>query len=144
MSNSHSRTVYLDKSLGHLSNELLQEICGQVVPGSKARIHIDGAHFVVEVGHAGSFLVQEDRETKEIRLIGAISAVTEEALNSRPPLNAQFALDLFLPDQICESFLGDLEERYRKKRQRLGGKRVDWWYRKQVVTSLWPLFRSAA
>jgi hypothetical protein len=60
----------------------------------------------------------------------------------QPPLNAQFLLDLFLSDDVCEAFLGDLQERYSKKLPRLGKQRADWWYRKQVLTSLWPLARS--
>src|SRR6185437_12927377 len=59
----------------------------------------------------------------------------------QPPLNAQFLLDLFLPDAMCEAFLGDLQERYNKKLPRLGKTRADWWYRKQVAASLWPFFR---
>ena len=61
-----------------------------------------------------------------------------------PPLNAQFLIDLFLPDDVCEAFLGDLQERYTKKLSRLGKPRADWWYRKQVLTSLWPIFRDSA
>ncbi len=60
------------------------------------------------------------------------------------PLNAQFMLDLFLPESRCEEFLGDLQERYDRKRKRLGQTRADWWYRKQVATSLWPLLRTAS
>lgn len=59
-----------------------------------------------------------------------------------PPLNAQLLLDLFLPESRCEEFLGDLEERYKKKRCRLGNWRSNVWYYKQVATSLWPLFRA--
>lgn len=59
-----------------------------------------------------------------------------------PPLNAQFLLDLFLAEPRCEEFLGDLRERYEKKRKRLDKGRADLWYYKQVATSLWPLFRA--
>jgi hypothetical protein len=68
----------------------------------------------------------------------------DHTMPSGPPLNAQFLLDLFMPESRCEEFLGCLEERYNRKLARLGKKRADWWYHKQVATSLWPLFRAFA
>jgi hypothetical protein len=66
-------------------------------------------------------------------------APAEQTALPRPPINAQLLIDLFLPEARCEEFLGDLEERYHRKLPRLGHARADWWYRKQVAASLWPL-----
>lgn len=66
-------------------------------------------------------------------------AAKHSTQSPKPPVNAQLALDLFLPAEVCENFLGDLEERYHTKLARLGKARADIWYRKQVLTSLWPI-----
>jgi hypothetical protein len=61
----------------------------------------------------------------------------------RPPLNAEFFLYLFLPTDRCDNLVGDLAQRYFRLARRLGPARAGWWYRMQVFTSIWPLFRGA-
>jgi len=78
----------------------------------------------------------------EVQPIAPVQMSRPEPQRPTPPINAQFLLDLFLPESHCEEFLGDLQERYNKKVPRLGKLRADLWYRKQVFTSLWPLFRA--
>jgi hypothetical protein len=56
-------------------------------------------------------------------------------------VSAEFFLHLFLSEERCDNLVGDLDERYAKKVARLGERRTAWWYRKQVFTSVWPLFR---
>ena len=87
---------------------------------------------------------KQTAEQRERALTEAVENAVEELRQAQPshvapPVNAQFLLDLFLPESRCEEFLGDLQERYSKKLPRLGKARADWWYRKQVLTSLWPL-----
>lgn len=60
----------------------------------------------------------------------------------QPPLNLELLLHLFIPQSDCEPLVGDLEERYRKLVKRLGIRRADLWYTKQVLTSIWPLLRA--
>jgi hypothetical protein len=81
---------------------------------------------------------------RERALTEAVESAVEELRQAQPshvapPVNAQFLVDLFLPESRCEEFLGDLQERYSRRLKRLGKARADWWYYKQVFTSLWPL-----
>jgi hypothetical protein len=103
------------------------------------------AHDIVRLKDSYDLAILKDGANgSAIRLIEVKLARTDQANEQiSPPVNAQFLLDLFLSDDVCEAFLGDLQERYGKKLKRLGKTRADWWYWKQVVTSLWPLARSA-
>jgi len=65
------------------------------------------------------------------------------AIRPDPPLNALFFLHLFLPPDMCYGLVGDLDQRFRKLVGQIGTARARWWYRKQVFTSLWPLFCAA-
>ena len=88
-------------------------------------------------------LQQRSTAQQDRALTDAVEALDQAPLTHvTPPLNSQFLLDLFLPESRCEEFLGDLAERYNKKLVRLGQTRADWWYRKQVATSLAPLCRA--
>src|SRR5436190_11200571 len=62
---------------------------------------------------------------------------------TRPPRNAELCFHLFLPPDIADSIVGDLDERFAKLVKRLGPTRAAWWYRKQVFTSMWPLAKTA-
>jgi hypothetical protein len=62
----------------------------------------------------------------------------------RPPLNAEFILHIVLPDDRIEDAVGDLDERFGKKVERLGIARANFWYYKQVACSLWPYAKAAA
>jgi hypothetical protein len=65
-------------------------------------------------------------------------AAREAEAALQPPRNLELLLYLF----NCEPLVGDLEERYRKLVKRLGQRRADLWYTKQVLTSIWPLLRA--
>jgi hypothetical protein len=67
-----------------------------------------------------------------------------EKSKPRPPLNAEFLLHLVLPDHRIEDAIGDLDERFGKKVERLGIARANAWYYKQVACSTWPYAKAAA
>ncbi len=62
----------------------------------------------------------------------------------RPPLNAEFVLHLLLPDDRVDDVVGDLEERFHQKVDRLGVRHARLWYYKQIASSLWPYAKAAA
>lgn len=61
----------------------------------------------------------------------------------RPPINAEYLLYLFLSRDEREIVIGDLVEVYGEMVRRFNKPRADFWFYKQVLGSLWPLFRRA-
>ena len=59
----------------------------------------------------------------------------------RPPFNAEYLLYVFLQRGDREIVIGDLAESYGRVLQRFGKRRADFWFYKQVIWSLGPLFR---
>ena len=59
----------------------------------------------------------------------------------RPPFNAEYILYLLLGREDRDIVIGDLTETYGKIFQRFNKRRADIWFYKQVIGSLWPLFR---
>jgi hypothetical protein len=90
--------------------------------------------FPGEIGVTFQFRV---RLADDLRELNRALEVVEE----RPPANLELLLHLAMSPADCEALIGDLEERYRKLATRLGRKRADIWYAKQVLTSIWPLLR---
>ena len=66
-----------------------------------------------------------------------------EIVPSRPPINAEYVLYLFLEKVERDDVIGDLIEGYSHVSSRFGSRRADLWFYKQVAGSLWPLFRRA-
>jgi hypothetical protein len=62
----------------------------------------------------------------------------------RPPLNAEYALQLFLRGDERDAVIGDLLERYAGKHERFGERRAKLWFYGEVVRSLWPLLKRLA
>jgi hypothetical protein len=62
----------------------------------------------------------------------------------RPPLDAEFLLHMVLPEDRIDDAIGDLDERFTKKVERLGITRANIWYCKQVTCSIWPYAKAAA
>lgn len=60
---------------------------------------------------------------------------------SQPPINAEFALCLFLREQEHDAFIGCLTERYGCMVEKFGKRRADIWYYAEVARSLSPLVR---
>lgn len=59
------------------------------------------------------------------------------------PVLAEYLLYLLLPRTDRESLLADLEEEYPDVCEKFGKRRADFWYWKQIVASLYPLFVTA-
>ena len=49
---------------------------------------------------------------------------------------------LFLPKKVREPLLGDLEEEYQEVREQFGKCSANFWFYKQVLTSLWPMLQT--
>ncbi|HWN08349.1 MAG TPA: hypothetical protein VNO50_03605 [Pyrinomonadaceae bacterium] len=60
---------------------------------------------------------------------------------SRPPLNAEYILYLFLGKEERDEVIGDLIESYGHVLRRFSKRHADIWFYKQVVGSVLPLFR---
>ncbi len=58
-------------------------------------------------------------------------------------LSAERLLYFFLPKEVRENLLGDLQEEYPEMRRKLGSRSAKWWLYKQVMTSLWPMLQTA-
>jgi hypothetical protein len=123
---------------GHFTREEASKVTDELMSYKLWVDHPSLKHLEIGVVDGQQKIIAVDKSDYEFIL--AFANYTN--LLAQPPLNAQFLLDLFLPDDVCEAFLGDLQERYARKLPRLGKQRADWWYRKQVLTSLWPLARS--
>ena len=59
----------------------------------------------------------------------------------QPPRNLELVFHLLMSPETCDCALGDLEERYRKLAIRLGRRRANIWYGKQVLHSALPLLK---
>jgi hypothetical protein len=62
---------------------------------------------------------------------------------SKPPLNAEYLLYIFLRREERDALIGDLVECYSLVFHRFGKRRADIWFYKQVAGSLFPLLRRA-
>ena len=91
----------------------------------------------------------------EMVIHGVISATLEPELSSEvferkdvsatagPPFNAEYFLYFFLQRDERDVVIGDLVECYGQVFARFGKRRADNWFYKQVIGSLWPLFKRA-
>lgn len=137
---------------GHLElrNELLRElyaVAQALSPSERVRIFRDTEAFLdvlspLALSHMHTMSVG-DRISLVLEWSEAKFPEKAGPEAPRPPRNYELLLHLFLPRDQCEFIVGDLEERYHKIVARLEVRRARWWYRKQVFTSLWPLFRAA-
>lgn len=64
-------------------------------------------------------------------------------VNSRPPINAEFVLYLFLGREERDAVIGDLIQDYGRILQRFGQRHADIWFYTQVIGSVWPFVRRA-
>jgi hypothetical protein len=88
---------------------------------------------------------KSDSPTVRLLKVDTLKTVLELAERSRgklsPPQNFQYLLQLSAPRETHDAIVGDLEEQFWGVVQTQGIRRAVWWYRLQVVRSLWPLFR---
>jgi hypothetical protein len=63
--------------------------------------------------------------------------------NTEPPVNAEFILHLLLRKDEQDAIIGDLIERYGKKRTRLGVRRANWWFYAEIFWTALPLLKRA-
>ena len=61
----------------------------------------------------------------------------------RPPLDAEFMLHLLLRHDEHDALIGDLVERYGRKRARLGARRANLWFYAEVLWTALPLLKRA-
>jgi hypothetical protein len=77
-------------------------------------------------------------------LLGLLGSIKKGALSpTRPPVNAEYLLYLFLGKEEREAVIGDLVEEYGTIKLRFNKQCADIWYYKQVAGSLLPLLRRA-
>src|SRR5258708_1591294 len=57
-----------------------------------------------------------------------------------PPLTTSFLLSIVIPRLEYDIIAGDLIEEYREVKLTLGHANADFWFHRQVLASLWPLF----
>jgi hypothetical protein len=62
-----------------------------------------------------------------------------QALNLRPPPDAEFLFYLFLDAQNCDALVGDLEERFMLIGEKFGQRRANFWYWTQALRSVGPI-----
>jgi hypothetical protein len=76
-------------------------------------------------------------------VFAALSAVTSKNKGIGVPKFAEYLLYLFLSKKDREHLIGDLAEEYLEVRAKFGQRAANFWYYKQVISSIWPLSRKA-
>lgn len=69
--------------------------------------------------------------------------VESAAVVPQTPFNAERILHLLLKEDERDAVIGDLVERYEQEIERVGKRRADFWFYKQIACSMWPLLRRA-
>ena len=64
-----------------------------------------------------------------------------ELSDLRPPINAEYALHLFLTKEEQDAQIGDLIERYNQKVVRFGPRRADLWFYCEALRLVWPALK---
>lgn len=64
-----------------------------------------------------------------------------ELSDLRPPVNAEYALHLFLSKEEQDAQIGDLIERYNQKSVRFGPRRADLWFYCEALRLVWPALK---
>ncbi len=76
-------------------------------------------------------------EKRSALLRGQLHHLVDTPIEELPPYNATYVL-WFLPRELREDIIGDLEEEFRQIYKRFGRKRARFWYYYQVGASFWP------
>jgi hypothetical protein len=94
------------------------------------------------------FFVIKDNSQNAIRFIMKLmkSTFAKEKQKSihRTPKNLLFLAAIFLPANIRETSLGDVEELYKKDVKRFGVKKAKWLMFKDIVVSNYPIMKEFA